>query len=613
SPLNIEKIGKLELEEYRLEKVIFEIQPGVSIAANIYVPRGSQPPFPAILNLAGHDLPVKSIYYNEQTCIELAKHGCIAMQFDGARFNELRSAEPAFSDKLFLLNTCLMGIDVWDNKRALDYLCQRHDVDTSRIGITGFSDAGAQAIYTTLVEPRIKLIATICGYKTNENILMHPDCACRYVPGIGASFRMSDLLSALSPMPFLTMPSLLDGSSPIADSRKLHQQAFIAYTAMKAGERLAIQEYPVAREVTPGMQTALGDWVDYWFKQSDVFKALPENKIQFEDSAFQQPKNRRPSQFKTYDEWIDAKLKAGFEQAVQPKDKLEWLEKQRQIRINLVKDAFRGFPQRHLVKLQSRTRAQIFGEVEISKFIAESEPGIYVPGLMLMPTKKRREAIILVLHPAGKHAALADPVVAELLDDGFSAIAIDYRGVGETAAASGSPFSDERHLNFVSHFSGQPILGRRVWDVLATIEALKDQLELKRNRLAILGFGDAGVVGLAAGLLCDDISGLIVSGMPFSVVTKDDYKLPPMLYLSGLNHAGDLQDLAAGFAPRPILAINCLAPDGSVKNAPAPLYLWRRATFCYQKLGARNDLKFNYFPESQVNSQIIRWIKKNVD
>lgn len=49
TPLNLRIAGGFERERYRVEKLIYESQPGLHIPANLYIPKDRRPPFPGVL------------------------------------------------------------------------------------------------------------------------------------------------------------------------------------------------------------------------------------------------------------------------------------------------------------------------------------------------------------------------------------------------------------------------------------------------------------------------------------------------------------------------------------------------------------------------------------
>ena len=51
----------------------------------------------------------------------------------------------------------------WDCTKVIDWLCQRPDVDPTRIGITGVSLGGMHAWLTAAADPRIAAVVPLIG------------------------------------------------------------------------------------------------------------------------------------------------------------------------------------------------------------------------------------------------------------------------------------------------------------------------------------------------------------------------------------------------------------------------------------------------------------------
>ena len=54
TPLNAVVHGRIEREDYTVEKVFFESMPGFFVTGNLYRPKGKSGPFPAVLCAHGH-------------------------------------------------------------------------------------------------------------------------------------------------------------------------------------------------------------------------------------------------------------------------------------------------------------------------------------------------------------------------------------------------------------------------------------------------------------------------------------------------------------------------------------------------------------------------------
>lgn len=83
TPLNAHVAGRLEREEYVVEKVLFESRPSFIVSANLYLPKGFNGPRPAILNVLGHNSAGKMAEEKQRRCIAQAKRGFVALIIDG--------------------------------------------------------------------------------------------------------------------------------------------------------------------------------------------------------------------------------------------------------------------------------------------------------------------------------------------------------------------------------------------------------------------------------------------------------------------------------------------------------------------------------------------------
>ncbi|PYV22298.1 MAG: metalloendopeptidase, partial [Acidobacteria bacterium] len=60
TPLHARTVGVLERSGYKIEKIVFESQPGFYVTANLYLPTTGQPPFSGVLFPLGHERGGKS-------------------------------------------------------------------------------------------------------------------------------------------------------------------------------------------------------------------------------------------------------------------------------------------------------------------------------------------------------------------------------------------------------------------------------------------------------------------------------------------------------------------------------------------------------------------------
>ncbi|MBJ2184057.1 MAG: alpha/beta hydrolase [Muribaculaceae bacterium] len=149
-------------------KVVFVNRYGVTLAADMYKPKGATGKLPAIA-VSGPFGAVKeqsSGLYAQQ----LAERGFLTIAFDPSFTGESGGTPRRVASP---------DINVEDFSAAVDYLMNREDVDSGKVGILGICGWGGIAIQAAINDPRIK--ATVastmydmtrvnaCGYFDSEN------------------------------------------------------------------------------------------------------------------------------------------------------------------------------------------------------------------------------------------------------------------------------------------------------------------------------------------------------------------------------------------------------------------------------------------------------------
>ena len=142
---------KSDLVEH--SKVIFHNHYGISLVADMYVPKGAEGKLPAIA-VSGPFGAVK-----EQTSGIYAQHmaerGFLTIAFDPS-FTGESSGEPR--------RTASPDINTEDFLAAVDFLSNQENVDPERIGIIGICGFGGMAINAAALDPRIKATVTSTMY-----------------------------------------------------------------------------------------------------------------------------------------------------------------------------------------------------------------------------------------------------------------------------------------------------------------------------------------------------------------------------------------------------------------------------------------------------------------
>jgi len=107
----------------------------------------------------------------------------------------------------------LLGLNVWDGMRAIDYLQSRPEVDPERIGCLGLSFGGTMTAFLSALDPRIK-VACVSGYLSSlENAIGHRRgnfCGSQAMPGLAKYGDIPDVVLLIAPRPLLIEIALQD-------------------------------------------------------------------------------------------------------------------------------------------------------------------------------------------------------------------------------------------------------------------------------------------------------------------------------------------------------------------------------------------------------------------
>ena len=162
---------------------------------------------------------------------------------------------------------------------------------------------------------------------------------------------------------------------------------------------------------------------------------------------------------------------------------------------------------RTLAKLPE-AKSRVVGAVQrdgyrIDKLILSVEPDMKLPALLFRPSKPAGEACIY-LHGQGKHvdAAPGGPI-EELVHMGALVLAVDLRGIGETAAGPANALLGADWKEFyLAYLLGQSMVGLRTEDTLAAARFLANHDSGGKPRsVRLVGIGQSAVPALHAAAL----------------------------------------------------------------------------------------------------------------
>lgn len=199
--------GTVQHSGFRIEKMLYESEPGISIPAVLAIP--DKPVGEAIVYADGRGKSNAAPRLSEWM-----KKGTVVMAIDvrGLGENRERPETARYTDDWFgdaagtfsalLMGKTLTGMRAQDIARAVDVLSTRSDLQLRSIRAIGVERAGVSALYATAFDSRIQAVElerTLSSYRSVIDSRVHRLVLENVVPGALRQFDLPDLVSALGP------------------------------------------------------------------------------------------------------------------------------------------------------------------------------------------------------------------------------------------------------------------------------------------------------------------------------------------------------------------------------------------------------------------------------
>src|SRR3954452_22000205 len=146
------------------------------------------------------------------------------------------------------------------------------------------------------------------------------------------------------------------------------------------------------------------------------------------------------------------------------------------------------------LKMIDRPRVPLAPQVQGDTFSYAADAQQRVPGIIVRPNGPGKHPVVIVLHGTGGTKESQRPVMKQLAERGFLAVAIDGRYHGERSEKkTGS--ADYQAAMLRTYQTGQehPFLYDTVWDVMRLIDYLETLPGADPSRIGLIGFSKGGM------------------------------------------------------------------------------------------------------------------------
>jgi len=298
SPLNAQVFGRIERDDYTVEKVHFQSWPGFHVCGNLYRPRGKgNGPFPAVLNPHGHWANGRMIDTKDccvaARCINFAKKGMVAFSYDMVGYNDTffanhpREGQPgaefykrhrqfATSPSCQLWGISLMGLQTWNAIRGLDLLESLPDVDKKRLACTGASGGGTQTFMLGAIDDRLAAQAP-CVMVSHT---MQGGCSCENAPGLRVEYSNMEIAAAAAPRPQILVAATGDWTKMTLTVEGPAVES--VYRLFGASDKLRYARFDYGHNYNQTSREAVYAWFDHWLLKTRDEKFVAEAPYQKE-------------------------------------------------------------------------------------------------------------------------------------------------------------------------------------------------------------------------------------------------------------------------------------------------------------------------------------------
>jgi hypothetical protein len=493
---------------------------------------------------------------------------------------------------------------IWDGLRALDYLAGRPEIDPARLGCTGNSGGGTMTAYLMALDDRVAAAAPSCYITSLERLFatIGPQDAEQNITGqVAAGMDHADYVTMRAPRPTLLCVGTRDFFD-IQGSWDTFREVKLLYGRLGFGERVDLFESDEPHGFTGPRRIASVRWLRRWLLKID--DAVTEA-----DSPIAPDKELQCT--RTGQVLGDGPGVSVFDLNA---------ERARQLRVPRARfsssssaSKFRARI-RELLGMTGKEPAarpiQVLGEIpghgfRLRKFVIESEPGIAIPAIELVPEAQDSRAPIVLKVGADRAVELAEGGPAEkLAQSGRRVVLADLRGMGATGPPTTPDRSDtlsdsDAREAFLALHIGRPLLGQRVFDLICLLESLQAR---ERSPAAtgfdVTGIGPAGLAVLHAAALDEKrlIKHVILERTLISwtdVVERGVNRAQLAGVVPGVLAYYDLPDLAARLHPCPLTIRH---PTGALGLPVAQAELEAAYSACLQAYGNRGNLTLQAGP-----------------
>lgn len=551
-PINATIFGKVDRGDHTVEKVYFESYPGHYVTGNLYRPKNATGKAPAVLCPHGHwtygRLENQQLNSVPARAASFARQGYVAFTYDMVGYNDSAAISHRFAaghrenivDREALWSVNLLGLQLWNSIRSVDFLLTLPEVDAERIAITGESGGGTQTFLLAAVDDRIRLASPV----NMVSFLMQGGSVCENAPNLRIDTNNVEIASLMAPRPMMMVSATGDWTKNTLTAEYPAVRGI--YKLFDAEDKLTAIQIDAAHNYNQPSREAVYGWFAHWFlgkadktpirERGNAVAPITDLMVFF---GRQRPENEL-NEAQLTESLIEAR-KRRLDEA-QPRDASS-LERYRE----QFGEAFRY----SLMAEFPASGEIIAGESQTTKLI-----GAPKEDLTLSRRGKSDRVAVTLYRPAAKQygnsfaLVVASDDASAQTNSVIEALNKAGHGVMLVRCFPGGREIPEKIKFFTTY--NRTDAANRAQDILTAIAYLKG-----RNpgaRLSVVGLGQAGLWALLARGLTPAIDKMAVDAAEFD--SSSDEAFTKSVAIPGIRRAGDFMTAVAIAPLTPLLIHN---------------------------------------------------------
>ena len=558
-PLNPRIFDRTEREDYTVEKVYFESYPGFFVTGNLYRPKGKDGPFPGLANPHGHwpdgrlaDEEVGSV---PGRCINFAKQGYVAFSYDMVGRNDsLQIPHDYQTEVADLWGVGLLGLQLWNSVRVVDFLQSLPDVDPDRIGCTGTSGGGTQTFMLMAIDERVKVAAPVCMVSG----IMQGGCLCENSPTLRVDTYNAEIAALMAPRPLLLVAATGDWTR--LNPEEEHPGIRTVYKLYGATDKVKCVRFDAPHNYNQDSREAVYQWFAKWLlKRRDhaKVKEIPfaaerrRDQLVFPEGSLPAVAAEAPEVVATIIREAERELTDSL-----PKGRKALAKFQQSAAAGLRHALAVSVPNRQDLKTTKLGRSDFRASTVERLVIGRKAVGDGIPAILFQAKGNAKGPGVVLVHPQGKAPFVCgangapSPLLETLLAAGTAVLAIDTFLTGEHHTPFDETQWDTSERHFWTFHRKAP--AERVQDIITAAAYLRCRPGVAGVRVA--GFAEAGLWALFAGAMDTAIDSLAADANNFANNNDDEWAA--IFPVPSIRKVGDLTSAAALLAPRRLMIHN---------------------------------------------------------